>query len=87
MKNRLKKGDQVLVITGKDKGKTGVITRIDEASERVLVSGINIIKKTVKRNPQTDEAGKIVEQEATIHSSNVSFVSKSGKPLRKRPSA
>jgi ribosomal protein L24 len=46
-----------------------------------------MIKKTVKRNPQTDEPGKIIEQEASIHISNVMFFDKSGKPTRKRPSA
>lgn len=84
---RLKKGDQVLVTTGKDKGKTGIISKIYADKNRIVVSGINMIKKTVKRNPQTDEPGKIVEQEAPIHVSNVMFFDKSGKPTRKRPSA
>jgi len=84
---RLKKGDQVLVTTGKDKGKTGIITKIYADKNRVLITGINMIKKTVKRNPQTDEPGKIIEQEASIHISNVMFFDKSGKPTRKRPSA
>ena len=84
---RLKKGDQVLVTTGKDKGKTGIISKIYADKNRVLITGINMIKKTVKRNPQTDEPGKIIEQEASIHISNVMFSDKSGKPTRKRPSA
>ena len=77
---RLKKNDTVMIITGKDKGRTGKIIKIDPEKERVYVQGANMVKKTQKkRNPQ--DKGGIVEIEAPIHVSNVQLVSKD--PLRK----
>ncbi len=67
--NRIRKGDQIVVITGKDKGKKGEITRV--AGDRVLVANINIVKRHTKANPQAGQAGGIVEREAAIHISNV----------------
>jgi large subunit ribosomal protein L24 len=67
--NRIRKGDQVVVITGKDKGKKGEITRV--AGDRVLVANINVVKRHTKANPQAGQAGGIVEREAPIHISNV----------------
>lgn len=64
-----KTGDKVVVISGKDKGKEGKITKILRSESRVVVEGVNIIKKHVKPNGQT--AGSIVEMEAPIHASNV----------------
>ena len=64
-----KTGDKVVVIAGKDKGKEGKITKILRSESRVVVEGVNIIKKHVKPNGQT--AGSIVEMEAPIHASNV----------------
>ncbi len=70
--NRLKIGDDVIVLTGKDKGKRGSILRIvDEA--RVLVNDINLIKKHVKPNPNKGDTGGIVEREAPIHISNIAL--------------
>ena len=69
MANRIKKGDQVVVIAGKDKGKKGEITRV--AGDRVLVANINVVKRHTKANPQAGQAGGIVEREAPIHISNV----------------
>ncbi len=66
----VKKGDKVMVITGKDKGKTGVILAAFPKKERVLVEGVNVVKKHTgpsQMNPQ----GGIVEEEAAIHVSNV----------------
>ncbi len=67
--NRIRKGDQVVVITGKDKGKKGEITRV--AGDRVVVANINVVKRHTKANPQAGQAGGIVEREAAIHISNV----------------
>jgi large subunit ribosomal protein L24 len=67
--NRIRKGDQVIVITGADKGKKGEVVRV--AGDRVVVQNINIIKRHTKPNPQANVAGGIVEKEAPIHISNV----------------
>ena len=68
--NRLKKGDEVIVIAGKDKGKRGTVSRV-LSNGRVLVDGINLVKKHVKPNPHTGESGGIVTKEMPIHASNV----------------
>ena len=67
--NRIRKGDQVIVITGADKGKKGEVVRV--AGDRVVVQNINIIKRHTKPNPQAGQAGGIVEREAPVHISNV----------------
>ncbi|MFC5741949.1 MULTISPECIES: 50S ribosomal protein L24 [Dyella] len=67
--NRIRKGDQVLVITGKNKGQRGDVLRVD--GDRVFVSNVNLIKRHTKPNPQANQAGGIVEREASIHISNV----------------
>ena len=67
--NRIRKGDQVLVIAGKSKGQKGEVTRV--AGESVYVQNINLIKRHTKPNPQANQPGGIVEREASIHSSNV----------------
>jgi large subunit ribosomal protein L24 len=86
VKMKLKKGDEVLVIAGKDKGKRGQISKVNPDTNRVLVTGINMIKKAVKPNQQTGEGGGIVQKEATIHASNVSLIdAKTQKATRKRP--
>jgi large subunit ribosomal protein L24 len=69
---KLKKDDQVVVITGKDKGKRGAIQRVLD-DNRVLISGINIVKKHTKANPQLGIQGGIVEREASIEVSNVAI--------------
>ncbi len=68
----LKTGDKVVVITGKDKGKQGKIIKTLKAENKVIVEGINMIKKHVKPNGQN--AGSIVEMEAPINASNVMIV-------------
>ncbi|MFC4411873.1 50S ribosomal protein L24 [Chungangia koreensis] len=78
----VKKGDKVMVISGKDKGKTGVILEAHPKKERVLVEGVNIVKKHTKPN-QANPQGGIVSQEAPIHVSNVMLIDpKSGEPTR-----
>ena len=72
MANRIKKGDQVVVTAGKDKGKQGEIVRVD--GDRVVVAGLNIVKRHTKPNPQAGVAGGVVEREASIHISNVNVV-------------
>ncbi len=62
MANRIKKGDQVLVTTGKDKGKQGEVVRVD--GDRVVVSNVNLVKRHTKPNPQAGVAGGVVEREA-----------------------
>ena len=78
----VKKGDKVMVIAGKDKGKTGVILTSFPKKDRVLVEGVNIIKKHMKPN-QASPQGGIVSQEAAIHVSNVMLIDpKTGEPTR-----
>ena len=84
-KMKLKKGDQVVVIAGKEKGKTGTITKVSPTTNRVVVAGLNMIKKATKPNPQTSEGGGILEKEAPIHASNVMLLdAKTGKGTRHR---
>ena len=72
MANRIKKGDQVVVNTGKDKGKQGEVVRVD--GDRVVVGNVNIVKRHTKPNPQAGVAGGVVEREASIHISNVNVL-------------
>jgi large subunit ribosomal protein L24 len=84
VKMKLKKGDEVQIITGKDKGKRGLIAKVSPANNRVVVAGINIVKKATKPNPQTGEGGGLVEKEGSIHASNVMRVDPTTqKPARK----
>ncbi len=79
--NRIRKGDQVIVIAGSDKGKKGEVVRV--AGDKVVVQNINIIKRHTKPNPQAGQAGGIIEREAPIHISNVMlFNTGSGKGER-----
>ncbi|PJL42674.1 50S ribosomal protein L24 [Stenotrophomonas maltophilia] len=72
MANRIKKGDQVVVNAGKDKGKQGEVLRVD--GDRVVVANVNIVKRHTKPNPQAGVAGGVVEREASIHISNVNVL-------------
>ena len=80
--NKIRKGDQIIVIAGRDKGKTGTITqRTDDAY--VLVEGINLVKKHTKPNPLKSVTGGIVQKSMPIHQSNVAiFNTLSGKADR-----
>lgn len=69
---KIKRDDEVIVIAGKDKGKRGKVLRVLE-NGRLLVAGINIIKKHTKPNPQAGVQGGIVEKEAGLHHSNVAI--------------
>ena len=79
--NRIRKGDQVVVITGKSKGQRGDVIRV--AGDHVFVSNVNLIKRHTKPNPQANQPGGIVEREAAVHISNVQvFNPKTGKGER-----
>lgn len=81
-KLHVRKGDHVLVIAGKDKGKKGHILEAYPTEGRVLVEGVNIIKRHTRPN-QVNPQGGIIEREAAIHASNVMIVDpKSGEPTR-----
>jgi large subunit ribosomal protein L24 len=69
---KIKREDEVIVLTGKDKGKRGKVARVLDEN-RLLVAGINIVKKHQKPNPQRNETGGIVEKEAPIQVSNVAL--------------
>jgi len=68
--NKLKKGDSVIIISGKDKGKKGEIIKVIEP-DKLLVTNINLAKKHVKPNPNKEETGGIIEREMPLHISNV----------------
>ncbi len=69
---KIRKGDQVIVLTGRDKGKRGVVSqRVDD--ERLIVDGVNIVKKNVKPNPMKGTTGGVVEKTMSIHQSNVAI--------------
>jgi len=69
---KIRKGDDVIILTGKDKGKRGSILRVVD-DERVVVENCNMSKKSVKPNPNTGETGGIVDKEMPIHISNVAL--------------
>ena len=80
-KLKIKKGDNVVVITGRDKGKKGEVLRVLREENRVLVQGVNMVKRHTR--PGAGQAGGIVEKEAAIHISNVAHIDpKSSKPTR-----
>jgi large subunit ribosomal protein L24 len=80
-KFKIRKDDTVQVIAGKDKGKRGTIVRVVTKKDAVIVSGINIVKKAMKKRSQQDQGG-IVEVEAPLHISNVALVCKKCGPTR-----
>jgi large subunit ribosomal protein L24 len=69
---KIKREDEVVVLTGKDKGKRGKVSKVF-ADGRLLVAGVNVIKKHQRPNPQAGVSGGIVEKEAPIHASNVAI--------------
>ncbi len=68
---KIKKGDDVIVITGKDNGKRGTVLKVVSELDRVVVENVNVVKKHQKPNPNAGVAGGIVEKEMAIHVSNV----------------
>ena len=70
--NKIRKGDQVIVLTGRDKGKRGTVTqRVDE--ERLVVDGVNVVKKHVKPNPMKGTTGGVIDKTMPIHQSNIAI--------------
>jgi len=81
----VRKGDQVVVIAGRDNGKRGRVLEVDPAAGRVKVEGVAIIKRHQKANPGTGRGGGIIDKEAFISISNVQLIDpQSGKPTRVR---
>ena len=82
-KLRVKKGDQVQVIAGRDKGKKGKVLRVDRAAARVVVEHVNMLKRHTKGNPGKAKTGGIIEREGPIAVSNVMVISSdTGRPTR-----
>lgn len=80
---KIKKGDNVEVISGKDAGKRGRVLRVDRDRDRVVIEGVAMIKRHTRPNPQKKIQGGIVERESAVHVSNVMVVSPdSGRPTR-----
>ena len=70
----IRKNDNVLVVSGRDRGKRGRVLRVVPAKDRVIVEGVNFIKRHTRPNPQRNVKGGIVEREAPLHASNVQLV-------------
>ncbi|WP_255990253.1 50S ribosomal protein L24 [Chitinolyticbacter albus] len=70
---KIRKGDEVVVITGKDKGRRGTVLRVLPTEDRIVVEGINVVKKHQKPNPMRGQQGGIVEKTMSIHVSNVAI--------------
>lgn len=81
MAAKIRKGDKVVVLTGRDKGRTGEVISVRPAEERALVRGVNMVKRHQKQTAQQE--GGIISKEATIHLSNLALADpKDGKPTR-----
>lgn len=70
--NKIKKNDTVIILTGKDRGRSGKVIRV--TADRAVIEGMNLVKKNVKPNPNTQTQGGIVEKEASIHISNIALL-------------
>ena len=78
---KIKSGDEVIVLAGKDKGATGKVVKARPREDRVVVEGVNLVKKHRKANPAGGQQSEVVTKEAPIHVSNVAFA-EDGKPTR-----
>ena len=76
MASKIRRDDEVIVISGKDRGKTGTVLRVDPAKDRVYVSGLNIVKRHTRptQTPSGNQAGGVIEREGPIHISNVMLI-------------
>ncbi|MBV9994397.1 MAG: 50S ribosomal protein L24 [Caulobacteraceae bacterium] len=81
MAAKIKKGDRVMVLSGREKGRTGAVAKVSPKEGRVIVSGLNIVQRHT-RPSQGDPQGGIKPKEASIHISNVAVVDSNGKPTR-----
>ncbi len=83
MAAKIKKNDKVMIIAGRSKGSTGMVTKVCTKTNRAFVGGANMVKKHVKRNPNAGVEGGIVEKEAPIAMSNIAILDpKTNKPTR-----
>jgi len=83
MASKIRRDDEVIILAGKDKGKTGKVTKVLVESGKVFVEGVNLIKKHTKPVPQLQQPGGIIEKEAPLQVSNVAILNpKSGKADR-----
>ena len=81
MAAKIRKGDKVIVLTGRDKGRTGEVIEVRVGEDRALVRGVNLVKRHQKQSPQHE--GGIISKEATVHLSNLALADpKDGKPTR-----
>jgi large subunit ribosomal protein L24 len=80
MAAKIRKGDKVVVLTGRDKGRTGEVFEVHPDENKALVRGINMVKRHQKQT-QNQEGG-IISKEAPVHLSNIAYVGKDGKPTR-----
>jgi large subunit ribosomal protein L24 len=80
MAAKIRKGDRVMVLSGREKGRTGEVFEVRPDEERALVRGINMVKRHQKQTAQQE--GGIISKEAPIHLSNLAYVGKDGKPTR-----
>ena len=81
MAAKIKKGDRVVVLAGKDKGRQGAVLKVLPSDNRVVVEGLNMVQRHT-RPSQSDPQGGIKHKEASIHLSNVAVVDSNGKPTR-----
>ncbi len=81
MAAKIKKGDRVMLLTGKDKGRTGAVARVMPKEGRVVVTGLNMVQRHT-RPSQADPQGGIKHKEASVHVSNVAVVDSNGRPTR-----
>jgi large subunit ribosomal protein L24 len=79
---RIRKNDMVKVIAGRDKGKTGRVIEVNKTTGRVVVEGVDMVKRHTKANPAKQIKGGIAEREGTIHLSNVMILTSAGIPTR-----
>ena len=80
---KIRRDDQVVVISGKDRGKTGRVLRVDPKKERVFVEGLNVVKRHQRPTPGSTDPGGVVEKEGPIHISNVMLLDpQDNKPTR-----
>jgi large subunit ribosomal protein L24 len=77
MASKIRRDDEVIILAGKDKGKTGKVTKVLVEDSKVFVEGVNLVKKHQKPVPQLQQPGGIVEKEAPLHVSNVAIVNPS----------
>ena len=75
---KIKKGDQVIVLSGKDRGKRGTVTRV-LPNDRLIVESVNLVKRHTRPNPQLGNPGGIVEKEAPLHRSNIALYNTAAK--------